>query len=342
MVPAEFSPDAKAHPESGIFGLDTPFAQARLVLLPVPLDATTSYGQGAAKGPKAMLRASHQVDLFDRDTGRPYEAGLHLLPEDPSLVTLAQTADEAAAILRKEGASDDKILFDALMRVNATTEHIHAWVQEEAERLLDAGKIVGVLGGDHSTPFGLIAALAKRHADLGILHLDAHADLRHAYDGLTWSHASIMDNVLNKTSVKKLVQVGVRDFCEGEYDAIREAQGRIVTFFDQDLAFELHHGATFAQLTARIVAELPQEVYISFDIDGLDPSLCPHTGTPVPGGLSFREMNMLLKTLLHSGRRIVGFDLSEVAPGDDEWDANVGARVLYKLCGYTLQSQAGT
>ena len=121
---------------------------------------------------------------------------------------------------------------------------------------------------------------------------------------------------------------------------IRGSNGRIVTFFDQALADARFSGETWGQQCARIVAALPQEVYVSFDIDGLDPALCPNTGTKVPGGLSFPMACALLKTLVGSGRRLVGFDLTEVAPSKDgsEWDENVGARLLYKLCGHTLGS----
>jgi agmatinase len=165
--------------------------------------------------------------------------------------------------------------------------------------------------------------------------------LRRAYEGFERSHASIMDNVLKLApGVAKLVQVGIRDFCEEEVDAIRDARGRVATTFDVDVAAARMSGALPA-LFERIVAALPTHVYVSFDIDGLDPTLCPHTGTPVPGGLSFHEASLLVGLVARSGRTIVGFDLNEVAPGPegDEWDANVGARLLYKLIGWTLVSR---
>jgi agmatinase len=198
--------------------------------------------------------------------------------------------------------------------------------------------------GDHAVPFGAIAAHAARHPAMGILHVDAHADLRHAYGGFTWSHASIMDNVVRRIPEVPLVQVGVRDFCEEELDAIRAAGPRIRTFFDRELRTERLRGTSFATQVDRIVACLPEEVYVSFDIDGLDPKLCPHTGTPVPGGLDFAQACYLLAAVVASARRIVGFDLVEVAPGPDgdEWDGNVGARLLYKLIGWALRSRAAT
>ena len=148
-----------------------------------------------------------------------------------------------------------------------------------------------------------------------------------------------MDNVLRLDGVATIVQVGIRDFCEEEYERISSSGGRVRTFFDVQLAAARSRGG-FGDAIGTAVQALPESVYVSFDIDGLDPSLCPHTGTPVPGGLSFHEASALLGAVARSGRRIVGFDLNEVAPGDDdEWDANVGARLLYKLIGWTLVSQ---
>ena len=331
-----FSPDAAARPDSGIFGLDTPPADAKVILVPVPFDATASYGRRTAAAPAAILRASHQVDLLDRETGRPYEAGIAMLPEH---TPVARWNDEARAVADACRHSPPGPERDA--RVQAVTrrsEAVNEWLRDEADRWLGEGRVVGVVGGDHSAPFGLIDALSRRTGGLGVLHVDAHADLREAYEGFAWSHASIMHNVLARTSAARLVQVGVRDFGEAELAAIEGSRGRVTTFFDQDLADELARGTPLAALAARIVDALPREVYVSFDIDGLDPALCPHTGTPVPGGLSFRDACVLLKAVTSSGRRIVGFDLCEVGPAEDEWDANVGARVLYKLIGHALSA----
>ena len=199
---------------------------------------------------------------------------------------------------------------------------------------------MGLIGGDHSVPFGAIKAHAER-GELAILHVDAHADLRDAYEGFACSHASIMRNVMTQLpSVTRLVQVGIRDVAKSEIDFIAAQGGRVITHFDAVLAERKLAGESWRQLCDAIVADLPARVYISFDIDGLDPQLCPHTGTPVPGGLSFQEACLLIKRVVESGRKIIGFDLNEVAPGPDgdEWDANVAARLLYKLCGWTLRS----
>lgn len=341
MQPA-FDPNAAAVHE-GVFGLPHTPEQARVVLLPVPWEATVSYGGGTADGPAAILHASRQVDLFDRDTGRPYEAGIAMLPISAEVRAWSDAARALAApVIAAGGAGELPELRRAAHEVDALGARLNAWVREQSAHWLDQGKLVGLVGGDHSTPFGAIQVLSERHAGLGILHIDAHADLREAYEGLRWSHASIMNNVLRETAVARLVQVGIRDYCEEEDFLIRENPGRVTTFFDSDLRREQFEGESWARLIGRVVAELPRDVYVSFDIDGLDPALCPHTGTPVVGGLSFQEAVALLRQVVRSGRRIVGFDLNEVAPspvGGDEWDGNVGARVLYKQIGFALLSQ---
>lgn len=339
-----FDPNAAAAPDAGVFGLPHTPEEAGVVLLSVPFDATTSYRKGAADGPAAILEASKQVDLLDLETGKPYEVGLAMLPPHVDVARWnAEARDLGQGILDVGGElGGDPALEAALARVNEISGRVDAVVYEEAKRWLDAGKIVGLVGGDHAAPFGAIRAHAERWPGLGVLHFDAHADLRVAYEGFARSHASIMHNVLaDLPGVARLVQVGVRDLCEQELDAITGSGGRVTTFFDVDLARARRDGEPFGAVAARVAAALPEKVYVSFDIDGLDPALCPNTGTPVPGGLRFDEATAVLEAVVRSGRTIVGFDLNEVAPGGDgdEWDANVGARMLYKLIGWTLVSQ---
>jgi agmatinase len=197
-----------------------------------------------------------------------------------------------------------------------------------------------ILGGDHSVPYGAIEAYAARFPGMGILHLDAHADLRDAYEGFSWSHASIFHNVMTKIpAVSKLVQVGVRDLGRAEQEMIRDSAGRIETVFDADIARKRDSGTPFADIADDIVRRLPETVYLSWDIDGLDPTLCPGTGTPVPGGLSWNDAIALLRALVRAQKTVVGMDLCEVSPGETEWDANVGARLLYKMIGFALLTQ---
>jgi agmatinase len=343
-----FDPNAAASADSGVFGLDCTEDEAAVVYIPVPWEATISYGGGTSNGPLSILEASRQVDLFDLDVLRPYEPGLYMLRESTEIRGLnALARTDAKRVIEAGGdVAGDATVEEALARVNGRGDELNAFVHGTTSRLLDRGKIVGVVGGDHSVPFGAIKAVAERDGSFGILHFDAHSDTRIAYQGFTWSHASIMFNVLEHTpQVTKLVQVGVRDFCEQELDYCERQGERVKIFFDGHLARRKFEGEPWAELAGEIIAALPQNIWVSFDIDGLDPRFCPHTGTPVPGGLDFNEANYLLSRVVRSGRTILGFDLCEVAPNPkgrenvDEWDSNVGARLLYKLSAWTLASQ---
>ncbi|MDQ3265554.1 MAG: agmatinase family protein [Myxococcota bacterium] len=338
-----FDPNAAASPDSGVFGLPHSPEEARVVLIPVPFEATTSYGGGTGEGPNAILEASRQVDLFDFETGRPYQRGIAML-EDPAQVR--RWADEAKALARPivEAGGPDQVPDgeQILESVNALCDRMNDWVYAETRRWLERGKLVGIVGGDHSVPYGAIRAYAERYPGLGVLHLDAHADLREAYEGFTWSHASIMFNVAERIpGVSRIVQVGIRDLGEAEFAYLSRPGSKVTAHFDADLQRKRFDGLPWNRQVDEIVSALPNDVYLSFDIDGLDPTLCPHTGTPVPGGLSFAEAVALVAGVVRSGKRIVGFDLNEVAPDPDggEWDGNVGARLLYKMIGWALKSQ---
>ena len=341
-----FDPNAPAQPGSGIFGLPFDEAAALVVLVPVPWEATTSYGGGAADGPRAILEASMQVDLFDLDVDRPYRHGIHLQPIPSRVVAWNEEGKAAAAkVIEHGGAGDDPTLLAAVARVNALSDEVNAHVEREVARLLASNKIVGVVGGDHSVPFGALKAVAAaRKSPFGVLHFDAHSDTRRAYEGFAHSHASIMFNVLEAiAAVDKLVQVGIRDVCEAEVKYVAEQGRRVSVFYDRDLARRRLEGVPFAKLARDIVQALPDDVWVSFDIDGLDPRYCPHTGTPVPGGLDVAEAVFVLREVARAGKRIIGFDLNEVAPHptdeSDQWDGNVAARLLYKMIGFTLASQ---
>ncbi len=327
-------------PDSGFLGADIDPAAASLILIPVPWEATTSYGGGTSCAPEAIIRASHQLDLEDRFFNRPYRAGIACLAEDERLAHLnvAAKSDAKKVITALErGESDDK----ALQRVNAASAEVDEIIHRNACAQLQLGKKIGLIGGDHSSPLGLIRALAETSEPFGILHFDAHHDLRHAYEGFSGSHASIFYNVMESVSgVNKLVQVGIRDYSRAEQEYAQQLGNRCSIFYATDIFRMQAEGITFNAISEAILEQLPQRVYVSFDIDALDPTYCPSTGTPVPAGLSFAEACYILEQLAASGRTIVGFDLCEVTPAEDgnEWDANVGARILYKLCGALLHS----
>ncbi|OQW50502.1 MAG: hypothetical protein A4S09_01535 [Proteobacteria bacterium SG_bin7] len=306
-----------------IFGINTKEKEAAIALIPVPWEVTTSYGNGTADGPKIIERASHQVDLWDSTFENIVEQkGVFMFSENNTIRELNDKLKPKA--------------LDSVNEVNSASERVNELVYRKAKDNLEKNKVVGVVGGDHSSPLGLIKAITEKYTnDYGVLHFDAHADLRKQYQGFSHSHASIMYNVMTAPfAPKKLVQVGIRDFCEEELARIKKSEGKIKTFFDDALSEKKFSGTTWETITDTIVMELPNNIYISFDIDGLDPNLCQGTGTPVPGGLSFNECSYFFKKLFAAKKKIIGFDLCEVS--GSEWDANVGARVLFKLCGLTL------
>jgi agmatinase len=242
-------------------------------------------------------------------------------------------------ISRGSSVEENKFMFKSLKEINAGSDMMNNWVYEQTKELLLQNKLVGIIGGDHSTPFGYYRALAEKYGSFGILQIDAHCDLRKNFEDFTWSHASIMYNTLEKIpQVEKLVQLGVRDICEEEWNYINNSNNRVTTYFDEQIKQRQLEGETWKDVADDIVNDLPQQVYFSFDIDGLDPKLCPHTGTPVPGGLQSEQVIYLLKKIIESGRKMIGFDLVEIGVGDDGIDSNVGARLLWKLCNLLIKS----
>ncbi len=340
----EFNPNDVGIKNGHIFSLPHQYKDAALILLPVPWEVTVSYTAGTAQAPEAILEASSQLDLFDPFLENAYKYGTYMLKISEQWLQknkqLRPKANEYIKLLENGiELNDNANMQNNVEEINTACNELRAWIYTETEKILNDGKLVALLGGDHSTPLGFIQALANHHQDFGILQIDAHADLREAYEGFTYSHASIMYNAIQIPQVKKLVQVGIRDISPAEYD-LTQTHPKIKTFFDWDLNDQKFEGNTWNAIVQNIVNELPQNVYISFDIDGLNRNYCINTGTPVVGGLGFDEAIFLIRKVVESGRKIIGFDLNEVAPNDNdfEWNANVGARVLYKLCNQMIKS----
>lgn len=335
---SKFDPNAPGLLSNNIFGLPFSEDEARLVLVPVPWEVTVSYNNGTARGPEQIFKASRQVDLYDADVKDGWKQGFFMRESDRQLLLRSDYLRKEAELYLKflgEGGdvNENDFLRRSLEDVNRGTQKMNEWVYTQTRELLQKGKLVGLIGGDHSTPLGYYKAIGEHKGDFGILQIDAHCDLRNSYEGFRYSHASIMYNALQEVpQLKKLVQVGVRDYCEEELEYIRNSEGKVATFFDQEMKEKLFEGQTWKSICDDIIEQLPEQVYISFDIDGLDPKLCPHTGTPVAGGLEGPQVFYLFRRVLESGRKLIGFDLNEVSAGHDDWDANVGARMLFKLC----------
>lgn len=331
-----FDPNSPASADGNIFGLPFTVDEAEIVLIPVPWNVTVSYRDGTSNGPQAILDASYQVDLFDPLVKDSWRIGVAM--EEISKKVLAKNSSLrkiATKYIRniERGVSTETFAMKKMSaEVNKGCTELESYVKESARKYLQKNKLVGLVGGDHSAPLGFMEALAEKYSEFGILQIDAHCDLRKDYDGFEYSHASIMYNALKIPQIKKLVQVGIRDWCEEENNYINSSNGRVKTFFDYRMKNEMYEGKSWKIICSEIVSELPENIYISFDIDGLDPKLCPNTGTPVPGGLDFEQAVFLITQVVKSGKKIIGFDLSEVAPGKNEWDGNVGARMLFRMC----------
>lgn len=341
---AGFDPSGIGDVNAGIFGLPFTVDEAELVIIPVPWEVTVSYNAGTAQGPLAVKEASPQIDLYEPAIRDAWKLGIAMEEISAEWQATSDALREKAEryinwLEQGQPEVDREEETKVPTEVTQKGEELLEWLKQKALSYMNQGKSVAVLGGDHSTPLGLIHAMAEKHEEFGILQLDAHSDLRIAYEGFTYSHASIMYNALQLPQVKKLVQVGIRDLAQSEAEMAEQSNGRITTFYDAVLKENMYEGNSWKKECKRIIAQLPQKVYISFDIDAMDPKLCPGTGTPVPGGFEFEEVIYLIKALVKSGREIIGFDLNEVAPGDTEWNGNVGARLLYKLCNWMAVSQ---
>lgn len=345
---SHFDPNGASNPNNNIFGLPFPEADARVVILPVPWEVTVSYNAGTARAAEHVFKASLQVDLFDADFPSAWKQGYFMRETDKKILMKSDYLRKEAElyidyISKGDEVSKNQFMCKSLKEINEGGNFLNTWVYEKTKELLDKGKLVGLLGGDHSTPFGYMKAIGEKHGNFGVLQIDAHCDLRKAYEGFIYSHASIMYNALNEIpQIEKLVQAGVRDYCEEESQYISKSNQRVVTFFDKDIKERQFEGQTWKQIADDIVSQLPEKVFISLDIDGLDPKLCPNTGTPVQGGFESEQVHYLFKRIQQSGRQIIGFDLNETGVSESDWDANVAARILFKLCNLLVASNTST
>ncbi|MBI4234214.1 MAG: agmatinase [Chloroflexi bacterium] len=287
-----FLPDNFLSLPPGLSALDT----ARVVLLPVPYDSTTSYKSGAREGPRAIIQASRELEEYDMELGcEPCRVGIHT-----SLELEPNVGDPAETIRR---------------------------VASAVEALAQQGKLVGVLGGEHTIAVGAVKGLLGRYPDLSVLYLDAHADLRDSYMGTPYSHACTARRLAEQCP---LVQVGVRSLSREEHQFI---QGHGVTTFPYDPP------RMPGPPPAQVMRALSPSIYVSIDLDVFDPSFMAAVGTPVPGGVGWAEVLALLRAV-GAQRRIVGFDVSELCPREGPGAcAFTAAALVYKLIGYATTSQ---
>lgn len=341
---SQFNPNKVSNPNNNIFGLPFTEEDASLVLFPVPWEVTVSYNAGTARAAEHIFNAALQVDLFDAECNEAWKQGIYMYPIDRKILMKSDYLRKEAElyidyISKGEILENNKFMCNGLKEINEGSRFLNNWVYEKTKCLLSNNKMVGLIGGDHSTPFGYIKALSEKYSSFGILQIDAHADLRKGYEDFKYSHASIMYNVLEEIpQVTRLMQIGVRDYCQEEYDYIMSTGERVYTYTDKTIKEKMYDGITWKAISEQIIEYLPQQVYISFDIDGLDPKLCPNTGTPVPGGFEIDQILYLFKKIRLAGKQIIGFDLVESGVGENDWDSNVAARILWRMCNLILKN----
>lgn len=331
----EFNPNQVGIKNGNFIGLPYTKEEADIILFPVPWDCTASYGKGTSTGPQNILNASVQLDLEDPMLPNAWKRKLFFHPISEELLELnSQLTPKTKVVIDYLEAGgtipNNQAIQELLKEINIQTEKMVEYVQNTCAQLLKAGKKIGLIGGEHSVPLGYLRALKEKYDSFGILQFDAHFDLREAYEGFKYSHASIFFNVMEEDLAHSLFQIGIRDYCFEEKD-YADQHPNIQYLLDHQIKQKLMIGESFQSIVQSIINQLPDLIYISYDIDGLQPYLCPHTGTPVPGGFTFEESFYLLEQLKLSGKTIIGFDLCETAGFPHEWDGSVGARLAYRL-----------
>lgn len=282
-----------------ISGKYSGFRNSRVVILPVPYEATTSYGKGTSKGPAAVYKASHYVEFFDEELNREFcfEKGIASLHP-----------------LKFRGRKG---------------RHALDLIYESVKALIKKEKFVVTLGGEHAISTAPIKAHYDSYRDLSVLHFDAHSDLRDEYEGTKYSHASFAARVAEFTT--DITQVGIRAQCREEYEFIKKS--KIRTFY----AFAIRNGLHGKNWDDRVISGLKKNVYVTFDVDCFDPSVMPSTGTPEPLGLYWEETLKLLKKLGRR-RNVVGFDVVELAPRKDfPYPDFLTAKLVYKMLNYFIR-----
>lgn len=291
-----------------VFGRRSSREEAALTLIAVPWEGGISFRSGTMNAPELIRRVSAQIDYYRSEYPLLEHLGIYWQrPPVPFPTTGDKDAAYEAAVL--------------------------PYVEAQVQAALAAHKSFGVIGGDHTVPLGAHYALQSTQP-YGVLHLDAHADLRASYEGMRYSHATILHHISRLRNVERIVAVGIRDWAQEEAEYARTLYPRLVIYEMRRLAQAYLRGRPFIETVSEIVSLLPERVYISVDMDALDTGYVPNTGTPVPGGLRYEELFFLLEAIPRSGRTIIGFDVCET--GGAELDAIVAAHLIYRLCGLVL------
>ncbi len=282
--------------------------RARFVVVPAPYDGTTTFLKGTSRGPRAVIGASKNMELYDEELG---------------IETYRSAPIHTLAVPSYEGWPPEKVAED---------------LERCARAVVRDGRIPVTIGGEHSVSLGPIRACAAAFPRLSVLHVDAHTDLRDEYEGTRFGHGCVMRRVLEDPGIASLVQVGIRSLSAEEVRVVKDATrhgGRLATFF----AHAVRGGAGLPSAYGEVHGRLTQDVYISVDVDAFDPALVPGTGTPEPGGLSWWEVTDLLRVVT-AAKRIRGFDVVETLPLEGQAVSEfVAAKLIYRIMGYIARSE---
>ncbi len=342
---SQFDPDFRYNPEH-IFGLPFDAEESEIIVLPVPWDISSRMN-GSSEAPERLLEASQKISLYHPEFPDVWKMGISM---ESIPYKWKESSDELKKIESKIIHNLHKKLnksrqVEQLQRyknINYTTRLLNEWVSDRVHKILEAGRISAVLGGNHGVSYGAIHAYSEKYKHLGVLHLDAHPAFKSKPLGFEHSHDSLMRQVLDAQMIPKIVQVGIRETSYEEMDFYKKNTSRIKVFFDAYLKEKLNKGTTWKILINEILSALPSYIYVSVDIDVLRPEYCPNSDKLVPGGLDYYELTALLTELARSGKQIVGFDLCGISPdksGRVKSDVLTGVHLLYHLCCAALFSR---
>ena len=345
MERMKFDPNGAIPDNGNYFGIPLEPEEAALVLISAPWDLSLKVRNGSSFAPDAIIEASRSVDFFEPMAPDSWRKGIATVPIDYTIQDMSHRlrsdAERIVKVHEKQGGTTfDNLVYErSLRRVNEGFQALNDNIYKQSKMWLDEDKIVGLVGGDQSTAYGHIRAVAEHHGSLGVLHIDSSCNLKSCHQGFEFSHASVMHNILRDVPrVERLVGVGVRAFSPEEWQRA-ESDPRVKLFTGQSIWSRHFEGVLWSTICNEIVESLPQNVYVSLDVNGLTVECSPHNGMVVAGGVRFPEVIYLLGKIVDSGRKIVGFDLSEVVPDmDDKTDAAIASRLLYNICSMALKN----
>ena len=320
-----------------LFDLNCQEKDSQLIVIPVPWDITTSYRKGTSLAAKAILESSNQIDHYHHYYPNFHQYGIHMIDIPADIIKLNQKLNDITQQIvnhdcQKKLLSDTK-LNECLELVSAGTKTCFDWIHSQLNNYSD--KQVIVLGGEHSVSYPAISFFKKKHPQLSVLQIDAHMDLRPSYQQLTYSHAAVIYHCHSQLNIP-ITQVGIRDSSQSELDYVKK-HDNIHVFDDTYCQHQLFKGVQWDAICDDIINTLSDDVYITIDIDGLDSSFCPSTGTPVPGGMSYHQLCYLIQKIRASNKRIISMDLVEVAGFADSIGIINSTHLLYQLCGYLMK-----